>query len=152
VKARPGRPLLFVLLLAALAACDKPLTVEQRIIGTIRDMEATIEAGERRAFMKHIAEEFTGQHEAMTKDQVQALVLFQLNRHQRLQAQLFPIHVTESGENSASAVFRALVTGGPNWIPESGQVFDFDTRWLLVDNEWMLLSASWTPTVLDDAL
>jgi hypothetical protein len=146
------RHLLFLLLLVWLTACDRPMTVEQRVIAVIRDMEATIEAGERRAFMKHIAEGFTGQHGAMTREQVRAMVVFQLNRHERLQAQLFPIRVVQSDENTASATFTALVTGGPNWIPDSGQVFDFDTQWLLVDGEWKLQSADWTPTVLDDSL
>ncbi len=148
---RPGRVslLLTLLLLAALAACDKPLTVEQRVIAAIRDMEATIEAGERRRFMAHIAEDFTGQREAMTREQVRAMVLFQLNRHKNLQVQLFPIRVTETGADSASATFTALVTGGPNWIPENGQLFEFDTSWTLVDSEWLLHSANWKPAVLE---
>ena len=118
-------PILAFLLLAGLSACNQPLTVEQRIIATIREMEAKVEEGERRPFMEHIAEDFTGQGGAVTRYQARAMFIYQLNRHERLQAQLFPIHVTESSENTAIAVFRALVTGGPNWIPESGQVFDF---------------------------
>ncbi len=144
-------PVLALLLLAVLGACGKPLTVEQQIIATIREMEAKIEAGERRPFMEHVAEDFQGQGGSMTREQVRALVLFQLNRYQRLRAQLFPIHVTETGEDTAAASFRALVTGGPNWIPESGQVFDFDTRWRLVDSDWLLYSASWDPTPLEEA-
>ncbi len=142
--------LCLLVLLAALTACDKPLTVEQRVIATIREMESTIEAGERRAFMAHIAEDFSGQQEVMTRDQVQAMVLFQLTRHKSLQVQLFPIRVTETGRGLASASFTALVTGGPNWIPEHGQLFEFDTRWLLVDNEWLLQSANWKPAVLEN--
>jgi hypothetical protein len=140
------------LLLAGLSACGESLTVEQQIIATIREMEAKIEAGERRPFMKHIAEDFKGQDGAMTREQVRAMVIFQLNRHKRLQAQLFPIHVRESGENSAVANFRALVTGGPNWIPDSGQVYDFETHWRLVEDEWLLVAASWTPVALEEAL
>jgi hypothetical protein len=136
-------------LLAALAACDKPLTVEQQVIAAIRNMEATLEAGERRGFMAHIAEDFTGQREAMTREQVRAMVLFQLNRHKNLQVQLFPIRVTETGSDSASASFTALVTGGPNWIPENGQIFEFDTSWTRVDSEWLLHSANWKPAVPD---
>ena len=137
--------LCLLVLLAALTACDKPLTVEQRVIATIREMESTIEAGERRAFMAHIAEDFSGQQEVMTRDQVQAMVLFQLTRHKSLQVQLFPIRVTETGSDSASASFTALVTGGADWIPENGQLFDFETSWLLVDDEWLLRSAHWKP-------
>jgi len=152
VTARWWRSFLPLLLLAALTACDKPLTVEQRVIATIRDMEARIEAGERRAFMAHVSADFTGQREAMTRDQVNAMVLYQLNRHKRLQAQLFPIRVNETAPGRASATFRALITGGPGWIPENGQVVDFDTRWIRVDDEWLLQSANWTPVELDQAL
>jgi hypothetical protein len=147
-----ARFLVLFLLLAGLSACSQPLTLEQQIIAAIREMEAKIEAGERRRFMAHIAEDFTGQNGAMTREQVRAMVVFQLTRHKRLQAQLFPIHVAESGTNTASAGFRALITGGPNWIPENGRVFDFETHWRLVDDEWYLYAASWTPVALDQVL
>jgi hypothetical protein len=139
-------------LLAALVACDQPLTVEQQIIATIRTMEAKIENGERRPFMSHVADDFSGQGGSMNRDQVRAMVIFQLNRHQRLQAQLFPIRVSEGEEAEATARFRALVTGGPRWIPESGQMFDFETHWRLAGGEWLLYSADWTPVALDEAL
>jgi len=152
VTGRSSFPILVFLLLAGLSACSQPLTVEQRIIATIREMEAKVEAGERRPFMEHIAEDFAGQGGALTREQTRAMFIYQLNRHERLQAQLFPIHVTESSENTATADFRALVTGGPSWIPESGQVFDFETHWRLVDDEWYLYAASWTPVALEEAL
>ena len=140
---------LLIFLLAGLSACSKPLTVEQRVIASIRDMEASIEAGERRSFMRHIAEDFTAQDGGMTREQVRAMLILQLNRHKRLQAQLFPIHVTQAGDNTAVAGFRALVTGGPKWFPDSGQVFDFETHWRLEGDEWYLYAANWTPAVLD---
>ena len=152
MSGRSSVPILVFLLLTGLSACNQPLTVEQRIIATIREMEAKVEAGERRPFMEHIAEDFAGQGGALTREQTRAMFIYQLNRHQRLQAQLFPIHVTESSENTATADFRALVTGGPSWIPESGQVFDFETHWRLVDDEWYLYAASWTPVALEEAL
>ena len=137
-----------LVLLTGLAACSEQLTVEQQIIATIRDMEASIEAGERRLFMAHISDDFSGQDGNMNREQVRALMIMQLNRYQRLQGQLFPIQVIETGEDSASAHFSALVTGGPNWIPESGQVFEFETHWRRVDDEWLLHAANWTPVPL----
>ena len=144
--------LLPALLVLALCACDQPLTVEQQVIATIRQMEEKIEAGERRNFMEYIAEDFMGQNEAMTRDQVRALVVFQLNRNKRLSAQLFPIRVEETSEGLASANFKALVTGGPGWIPERGQVYDFDTQWRYEDDEWLLYRANWKPVPLDETL
>jgi len=147
---RSRRLLLPVLLalLGALASCGGQLTVEQQIIATIRDMEARIEAGERRPFMAHVSEDFRGQGGSMNREQLRALMIMQLNRYQRLQGQLFPIQVVETGAGAASASFRALVTGGPSWIPESGQVFQFETHWRRVDGEWLLHAADWTPEPL----
>jgi len=143
---------LTLVLLGILSACGKPLTVEQQIIATIREMEARIEAGERRPFMQHIAEDFSGQGGSLDRDQLRALMIMQLNRYQRLQGQLFPIRVEDTGDGTASAHFRALVTGGPNWIPESGQVFEFDTRWRKDDGEWLLTAADWDPVPLEEVL
>lgn len=141
-----------LMLCAGLVACGESLTVEQQIIAVIRDMEARIEAGERRAFMAHISEDFSGQNGSLNREQVRALMIMQLNRYQRLQGQLFPIQVTETGEGAASAHFSALVTGGPNWIPDSGQVFAFDTQWRRVDGEWLLQAANWDPIQLEEVL
>lgn len=149
------RAIVLLLILAAasgLAGCGEELTVEQQVIATIRDMEASIEAGERRAFMAHVSDDFTGQRGSLNRDQLRALLIMQLNRYQRLQGQLFPIRVEETGDGSASANFRALVTGGPHWIPENGQVFEFDTRWQRVDGDWLLRSADWKPVPLDEVL
>jgi len=139
-------------LLLALAACSQPLTVEQRVIAAIRDMEAKIEAGERREFMQRVAPDFVAQDGRMNRDQAHALVVFQLRRYERLQAQLFPIRVTETGPDTATAEFRALVTGGPGWIPESGQVYDFSTAWRQDGGDWLLVRADWSPVPFDEAL
>lgn len=150
--ARCSGLLLVVLSMAGLLACSKPLTIEQQIIAVIREMETRIENGERRPFMSHVAADFSGQNGLLNRDELQRFVILQLNQHQRLHAQLMPIHVSESVENTASASFRALITGGPNWIPDSGQIYDFETHWIRQDDEWLLLSANWTPTPLEKAL
>ncbi len=149
---RRAAGLFAMLLLAVCASCAKPLTTEQQIIAVIREMETRIEAGERRPFMSHVADDFSGQGGQLTRDELRALMVLQLNRHQSLHAQLFPIRVSETGEDSARAVFRALITGGPGWLPDSGQVYDYETHWRRQDGEWMLLNASWTPVPLDEVL
>jgi hypothetical protein len=133
--------------LVLLAACSDELTVEQQVIVTIREMEARIEAGERRPFLAYISEDFRGQDSSLNHDQLRALLILQMNRYPRLQAQLFPIRVVETGEGVATADFRALVTGGPDWIPESGQLFEFKTHWRREDDEWRLIAADWEPVL-----
>jgi len=147
----PGLTLALAML-CGLIACSETLTTEQKIIVAIREMESKLEAGERRSFMEHISEDFQAQGGSLNREQVRALVIFQLNRHKRLQAQLFPISVSQTDEHSATAVFRALVTGGPRWIPDSGQIFEFQTQWGWSEGEWLLSAASWEPVSLEEAL
>ncbi len=115
-------------------------------------MEAKIEAGERLNFMTHIAEDFRGQGGAMDRDQLRAYVVLQFRRYKNLSARLFPINVQEISETEATADFRALVTGGPSWFPEDGQLYRFDTHWRLDGDDWLLVAASWEPAALGESL
>ena len=115
-------------------------------------MEARVEAGERRPFMNYVHENFSGNRGSMNRDGLNALFIYQINRYQKLNVQLFPIHVTESGEGLAEARFRALVTGGPNWLPESGQLYDVETGWALQGSDWLLVSASWKAVPLEEII
>jgi hypothetical protein len=48
-------------------------------------------------------------------------------------------------EQQATVRFTAALTGGAGMLPDSGQVYDVDTGWRLVDGEWRLVNASWKP-------
>ncbi len=138
--------------LLMLAACSPELTVQQRLIANIRTMETHIEAGERRPFMNFVTEDFQAQGGQMGREQLNAFVLLQLRQHQALHAQLFPIQVIQLTATTAQARFRALVTGGPGWLPDSGQLFQITTGWRLEDEQWLMNSASWEPVYLEDVL
>ena len=137
---------------AFLAACGPAVTVEQKIIGVINDMEARAEAGERRPFMDHVAADFRGQDGIVSWDQLNALVLYQMHRNRRVQAQLFPIIVTSDQADRAEASFHMLLTGGSKWIPERGRMLRVSTRWQLRDGDWVLVGANWSPVELDSVL
>ena len=139
-------------LLGALASCTRPVSVEQQVIATILEMEKHIEAGERRAFLDYVSEDFSGQHGAMNRDQLRAYVILQLRRYQKLEGRLLPIEVEDLGEGRATAWFRALVTGGPGWLPESGQMFEFETHWRQDGGDWLLTAANWEPIGLEEVL
>ncbi len=146
------RVILAALLIAAFSACSPPLTVSQQVIAAIREMETRVEKGERRQFIRHVSEDFSGQNGQLNRQELQRLVIYQLNRHQRLHAQLFPISVNETGAETASAKFRALITGGPGWIPDQGQFYDFETLWRYESGEWKLTGANWKPVPLEKIL
>jgi outer membrane lipopolysaccharide assembly protein LptE/RlpB len=135
--------LLALVLALTLAACSKELSLEQQVTATLRNMEAHIEAGERREFMENIAEDFHGQGGELDRDQLSAMLLYQLHRHKRVNAQLFPVEVLPAGVDEAQATFRVLLTGGEGLLPDTGQLYQVTSFWQLQDGEWRMRSAQW---------
>jgi hypothetical protein len=139
-----------VLAILLLAGCGEELSVEQRIIATLRSMEYAAEEGEPFEFISYVADSFDGQHGSMDRHEFHRYMIFQINQHRRLHAQFFPIYVQETGNDTASAHFKLLVTGGGGLLPESGQLFEVETHWLRVSDDWLLKKADWEPVQLPD--
>ena len=139
-----------VIAVLLLAACSDELTVEQQVIATLRNMEYAAEEGQHLEFMTYVADSFGAQQGSMDRREFHRFMIFQINQNRRLQAQFFPIFVTETDENTASAHFRILVTGGAGLLPESGQLFEVETSWLRDGGDWDLTEADWEPVYLPD--
>lgn len=132
-----------VVLVVLAGACSPPQSVEQQIVAEIRAMEEEIEAGERLNFISHVADDFRGQGGAMNREQLRAYIVLQYGRYESVEARILPITVREISETEASAEFRALLTGGPDWIPEDGGLYRIETLWRLEGDEWLLTAADW---------
>lgn len=141
-----------ILVSGLLAACGKKLTVEQQIIATIRNMEYAAEEGQHLEFMSYIADSFKGQQGSMDRREFHRFMIFQINQHRRLQAQLFPVYVNETSEETATAQFKILVTGGAGLLPDSGRFFEVETLWMRDGGDWMLNGADWEALRLPDTL
>ncbi len=133
-----------------LAACGEKLSVEQQVIATLEVMEEAAEQGEHFEFMNHVADSFGGQQGSMDRREFHRFMIFQINQNRRLHAQFFPIYVRETGEERASAHFKILVTGGGGLLPDSGQLFEVETQWLLEGSDWKLDKADWEAVQLPD--
>ena len=140
------------LVFGLLAACGKELTVEQQVIATIRNMEYAAEEGQHLDFMGYIADTFKGQQGSMDRREFHRFMIFQINQNRRLQAQLFPIYVRETGNETAAADFKVLVTGGAGLLPDSGEFFEVETRWIRDGDDWLLNGADWEAVRLPDNL
>jgi len=138
------------LIVLLLAACGEKLSVEQQVIATLEVMEEAAEQGEHFEFMNHVADSFGGQQGSMDRREFHRFMIFQINQNRRLHAQFFPIYVRETGEERASAHFKILVTGGGGLLPDSGQLFEVETQWLLEGSDWKLDKADWEAVQLPD--
>jgi hypothetical protein len=135
----------FLLTLLLLGGCSSELSLEQQIVATLRNMEAHIEAGERRDFMDYVADDFRGQGGELNHDQLNGLLLYQLRRYQKVHAQLLPVSVQPAGLDEAEASFQILLTGGAGLLPENGQLYQVSSLWRFQEGQWLLQSAQWQP-------
>ena len=133
-----------LLLLAALAGCNGP-PPEQAVRAQVETMQAAIDARDAGKVYDLLAEDFVG-NEGMDRRAMRQLAAAVFLRHREVGASVGPISVELRGERDAIARFSVIATGGSGgFLPESGQVYQVETGWRLVDGEWKLLNASWTP-------
>ena len=94
-----------------------------------------------------LADDFIG-NEGMDRRGVRQLAAAVFLRHRDVAAKVGPVNVELRGNNDAIARFSVLATGGSGGLlPDSGQIYQVETGWRLVDGQWKLLNASWTPNL-----
>lgn len=134
------------ILLALLAACSKDDPVHA-VRQQVAAMQAAIDARDAGAVEDLLAEDFVG-NDGMDRRAIKQLAAAVFLRHRDVTAKVGPVSVELRGDSDAIARFSVLATGGSGgFLPESGQVYQAETGWRLVDGEWRLLSASWTPNL-----
>ena len=134
------------LLLMALVGCGGP-PPEQAVRAQITAMQAAIDAKDAGKVSDLLAEDFVG-NEGMERRAIRQLAAAVFLRHKNVSAKLGPVSVELRGNTDAIARFSVLATGGSGGLlPESGQIYQVETGWRLVDGEWKLLNASWTPNL-----
>lgn len=140
------RPLALLAVLL-LAACSQA-SPEQAVRAQVATLQAAIDARDAGDIEALLAEDFVG-NEGMDRRGAKQLAAAVFLRHRDVAAKVGPVSVELRGETDAIARFSVLATGGSGGLlPDSGQVYQIETGWRLVDGDWKLLSASWTPNNL----
>jgi hypothetical protein len=125
-------------------ACSQE-SPEQAVRARVATLQAAIDARDAGDVEALLAEDFVG-NEGIDRRGARQLAVAVFLRHRDVAAKVGPVSVELRGERDAIARFSVLATGGSGGLlPDSGQVYQFETGWRLVDGEWKLLTASWTP-------
>lgn len=136
-----------VLLLAAclcIGACSRT-SPEQAVRGRIEAMQEAVDARDAGDVAGILSEDFIG-NDGLDKQGARQLAAAMFLRFRDVSAKLGPATVEMRGERDAIARFSVLATGGSGGLlPDSGQVYEVETGWRLVDGEWKLRSAEWKP-------
>jgi hypothetical protein len=126
------------------AACARP-SPEQQVRARIVALQSAIDARDAGEVDAMLADDFIG-NDGLDKRQARQLAAAMFLRYRDVSAKLGPASVELRGPSDAVARFGVLATGGSGGLlPDSGQVYDVETGWRVVDGKWMLLSAEWKP-------
>lgn len=129
-----------------LAACGKD-DPEQAVRGQVEAMQAAIDERDAGDVEDLLAQDFVG-NDGMDRRAIRQFAAAVFLRHKNVAAKLGPVSVELRGDTDAVAKFSVLATGGSGgFLPETGQVYQIETGWRLVDGEWKLLSATWIPNL-----
>lgn len=124
------------------AGCSRP-SPEQQIRERIVALQAAVDARDAGDIDAILADDFIG-NEGLDKQGARQLAVGMFLRYRDVSAKLGPATVELRGERDAIARFRVLATGGSGGLlPDSGQVYEVETGWRLVDGKWQLRNANW---------
>ncbi len=136
-----------LLLAIALSACNGE-SPEQAVRAQVDALQVAIDKRDAGDIQALLAEDFVG-NQGLDRRGAKQLAAAVFLRHRDVAAKVGPVSVELRGEGDAIARFSVLATGGSGGLlPDSGQVYQFETGWRLVDGEWKLLNATWTPDIL----
>lgn len=119
---------------------------EQALRDTIAQLQRDIGARDADAVTSVLAEDFVG-NEGMDRRGARQLAAGTFLRYREVGAKLGPLQVEMRGDLHATVRFTAAISGGAGLVPQEGQVYQVATGWRLVDGDWMLTSADWTPAL-----
>ena len=137
---------LALFLLVALAACTREAP-EDAVRKQVEAMQTAIDARDAGDIDDLLADDFIG-NDGLDRRGARQLAAAVFLRHRDVAAKVGPVSVELRGETDAVARFSVLATGGSGGLlPDSGQVYQVETGWRLVDGQWRLLNASWTPNL-----
>jgi len=140
--------LLTIILTTALllTACSKPPD-EQQIRDNLDQVVKAVKDRKPKAVVEHLADDFLGQ-EQMTAEQVRQFMIAQFFRNQNINLVVTGLKITVEGD-TARVDFRAVVTGGMNWLPERVDYYQINSNWVKRDGDWLIHRASWKPVLVD---
>lgn len=136
--------LVFILLGSLLTGCSDSAD-EKNILGNIQAMRKAIQNHDKDSFMKHVAPRYRGQSHG-NRPVLERFVIEQLRRNKNIYIYMADTSI-EIKDSIARVVFYAGTAGGPDQVPERGQLFKVQTSWKEFNGYWQLTHAKWRPAL-----
>lgn len=136
----------FLLLFAgvSLVACSDTAD-EMAIQITMQAMREAIKKHDPQAFMSHVSKDYRGQYHG-TYGVFEEFVGRQLKNNKTIYIYMADTRI-QIKDGIAKVIFYAGTAGGPDQVPERGQLFKVQTNWRPFDGRWQLTHARWRPAL-----
>lgn len=141
---------LFVVLLGiSLAGCGDSAD-EKTIRNNMQAMREALQDHDKDRFMKHVAASYRGQYHG-NHPALERFVSQQLENYEKIYIYMADTSI-DIKDGTARVIFYAGTAGGPDQVPERGQLYKVQTNWKQFGGHWQLITARWRPalTVIDD--
>ena len=142
IHPKAGWRALPLVLLLLLGACSRP-SDEDQIRAAISQMQQAIEAGKPADFMRHVADDFTGDNGALDKQGLHNLLRAQVLTHARIGISLVSQDVELQGDRATVKVAVTMTGGSGRWLPERGSMQQIESGWRRQDGDWLCFNAQW---------
>lgn len=141
---------LYIILLGLILTGCGDSADEKTISGNIQSMREAIQNHDKNSFMKHVAPRYRGQAHG-NRPTLERFVIQQLKNNKNIYIYMADISI-DITDNIAKVIFYAGTAGGPDQVPERGQLFKVQTTWKENGGYWQLTHAKWRPAlkIIDD--
>lgn len=133
-----------LLILLPLSACTSPPD-EQQIRENLDQVVAAVQQRQPKKVVAHLHSGFLAQ-QRMGVEEIRRFMIAQFFRNQKINILVTGLRISVEGD-VATVDFRAVVSGGANWLPERVDYYQLRTHWVRQDGDWLMRDASWQPVM-----
>jgi hypothetical protein len=134
------RVIALVLALAAVACARSD--PEKELRAAVDAMAAAVEQHRVGDALEPVAEDFTRDSGAFSKQDARRLLAATMLRNEQIRISATVSDVRIDGDRALAKV-RVVATGGAGLLPERGQTWEFDTAWRRERGHWKVFNAEW---------
>lgn len=120
---------------------------EQALREALDGLLQAVEAGDAVELRAYLADDFIGP-DGLDREGARRMATLYLMRHDGVGATTGPLDLELQGDH-ARIRFSVVLTGRADarLLPDSARAWTVDSGWRLVDGDWLMTSADWSPAV-----